>query len=90
MHQEKFAQQLTDEGFDEVFTKTLPAKQRIAPHTHQFDVKALVTDGEVTLGVDGQLTTYRVGEVFTMAKGCEHSELYGDAGVSYVVGRKHH
>ena len=90
MNPEKFAQQLTDEGFDEVFTKTLPAKQQLAAHAHPFAVKALVTDGEVTLGVAGQLTTYRVGEVFTMAKGCEHSELYGDNGVSYVVGRKHH
>lgn len=90
MNQEKFAQQLTDEGFDEVFTKSLPAKQQVAAHTHPFEVKALVIDGEVTLGVDGHLTTYRVGDVFTMAKGCEHTELYGDTGVSYVVGRKHH
>ncbi len=90
MNPEKFAQQLTDEGFDEVFPKTLPAKQRLAAHSHPFEVKALVTDGEVTLGVAGQLTTYRAGDVFTMARGCEHTELYGDNGVSYVVGRKHH
>ena len=85
-----FARQLTEEGFDEVFDKTLPAKQYVDTHAHAFAVKALVTDGEVTLGRAGQLTTYRVGEVFTMAPGCEHTELYGDNGVTYVVGRKHH
>ena len=90
MDHEKFAQQLTDEGFDEVFTKSLPAKQQLAAHSHPFEVKALVTQGQVTLGVAGQLNTYRVGDVFTMASGCEHTELYGDNGVSYVVGRKHH
>ena len=90
MDRKLFAQQLTEEGFDEVFDKTLPAKQYVDAHTHLFAVKALVTDGEVTLGVAGQLKTYRAGEVFTMPPGCEHTELYGDNGVSYVVGRKHH
>ena len=89
MDQQKFAQQLTDEGFDEIFNKSLPAKQHVAAHSHSFEVKALVTEGEVTLGVGGQLTTYRAGDVFTMARGCEHTELYGDNGVSYVVGRRH-
>jgi hypothetical protein len=90
MDPKQFALQLADEGFDEVLTKTLPAKQQLAAHTHPFDVKALVTDGQVVLGVGGQLTTYRVGDVFTMARNCEHTELYGDDGVSYLVGRRHH
>ena len=90
MDLKKFAQQLTDEGFDEVLAKDLPAGQFVDLHTHSFDVKALVTAGHVTLGVDGQLTTYGVGQVFTLPRATEHSELYGDDGVSYVFGRKHH
>lgn len=89
MDPQTFTEQLTAEGFNEVFTTTLPAKKQLAAHAHTYAVKALVTDGYVTLGVDGRLTTYRTGEVFTMAAGCEHTELYGDTGVSYVVGRKH-
>ena len=89
MDPQKFTEQLNAEGFNEIFTTTLPAKKQLAAHAHPYAVKALVTDGNVTLGVDGQLTTYRTGEVFTLAPGCEHTELYGDAGVSYVVGRKH-
>jgi quercetin dioxygenase-like cupin family protein len=85
----QFARQLTDEGFDEVLTKTLPAGQQLGAHTHPFDVKALVTDGQVTLGVGDQLTVYRVGDVFAMERGCEHTELYGEYGVSYLVGRRH-
>ena len=84
-----FAKQLADEGFDEVLTVSRPASVQLGAHAHDFEVKALVTQGEVTLGVAGQLSTYRVGEVFTMAKLCEHTERYGDDGVSYVVGRKH-
>ena len=89
MNPEKFAQQLTHEGFDEVMARTLPAKQQLDAHTHPFAVKALVTAGQVTLGVGGELTIYYVGDVFSIAKGCEHSELYGDEGVSYMLGRKH-
>ena len=84
-----FAKQLADEGFDEILTKSMPAGQQVGAHTHDFEVKALVTQGEVTLGVAGKLSTYGVGEVFKMAKLCEHTERYGDDGVSYVVGRKH-
>lgn len=88
MQQEEFARQLTAEGFDEVFTISKPAGVDVPAHTHAFAVKALVTQGDVTLGVDGKRTTYGVGDVFTMAAGCEHTELYGAGGVSYVVGRK--
>ena len=88
MDPQQFRQQLIAEGFDEVLDRTLPPGQQLGTHTHPFAVKALVTDGEVALGVGGVLTTYRVGDVFIMAAGCEHTERYGDAGVSYVVGRK--
>jgi hypothetical protein len=89
MNPQAFAEELRREGFDEVVDKSLPAGQYVEAHTHPFAVKALVTDGEVALGVAGVVTTYRVGDVFTMAKGCEHTERYGAQGVSYVVGRKH-
>jgi len=89
MTPQAFAEQLRREGFDEVAGKSLPASQFDDSHTHPFEVKALVTEGEVALGVAGVVTTYRVGDVFTMASGCVHTEQYGPQGVSYVVGRKH-
>ena len=52
-------------------------------------MKALVLQGELTLGVAGKLTTYQVGDTFSLAPGCEHSERYGEQGVSFLVGRKH-
>lgn len=89
MDQQKFTQQLAAEGFDEVVIRTWPARQHLDEHTHPFEVKALVTQGDITLGVRGQLTTYQVGDIFTLTSGCEHTELYGESGVTYVVGRKH-
>ena len=89
MDQEAFTKQLKAEGFDEVANGSIaPGKQNNA-HSHPYAVKALVTAGQITLGVAGRETTYRVGEVFTMEPGCEHSEVCGDDGVNYLVGRKH-
>ena len=89
MQQDEFIRQLKTEGYDEVLTKSVPAGDEVPLHSHPFAVKAMVIDGDITLGVAGTRTTYRAGEVFTMAPGCEHTERYGDAGVTYVVGRKH-
>jgi quercetin dioxygenase-like cupin family protein len=89
MDQQAFARQLREEGFDEVTTRSMPAGKQVGLHTHPFEVKALVTEGDITVGVAGQLTTYYAGEVFTMPPNCEHTELYGENGVTYLIGRKH-
>lgn len=89
MDQERFTQQLRSEGFDEVASNSMPAGKQVGAHSHAYEVKALVTQGEITLGVAGKLTTYRAGDVFSMGPGCEHTELCGADGVSYMVGRKH-
>jgi quercetin dioxygenase-like cupin family protein len=51
-------------------------------------VRALVLDGDVTLTTGGESRTYRPGEVFEMAAGCEHSERHGPQGTKYLVGRR--
>ena len=44
--------------------------------------------GQLTLGIGGALTVYRLGDVFVLPPDCEHTEEVGPAGVTYVVGRK--
>ena len=56
-------------------------------HSHPWDVRAIVTAGEISLTVDGVEYTYGVGEVFTMAAGCPHQERVGPIGVEYLVHR---
>ena len=59
------------------------------PHTHPFEVHALVLAGEFGLDRNGALETYRVGETFTMEPGCMHAEIFGPEGSKYVLGRRH-
>jgi quercetin dioxygenase-like cupin family protein len=57
-------------------------------HDHPFEAFALIVDGEITLEVGGQPTTYRPGDTFRLAAGTPHRESAGPAGVRYLSGRK--
>ncbi len=76
------------EGFSQFETKKLPNTYATAPHSHPFDVAALVLDGEITLTCGGKPRTYRRGEIFTMTRGTEHFETVGAQGVEYVAGKR--
>jgi quercetin dioxygenase-like cupin family protein len=89
MNTTDFEAALVRNGYNDVFTKDLPAGQTVTEHDHPFDVHALVLGGEITLTVDGVASTYREGDEFIMAAGCRHQEDVGPEGVSYLVGRRH-
>jgi hypothetical protein len=83
-----FAKELAALGFEEVLTRHWLPNQFIDTHTHPFEVRALVLEGELALGCDGQARTYRAGEIFTLKAGEPHTERYGPQGATYLVGRK--
>ena len=89
MNRDQFTETLRIGQFNEVLEKSLPANEHNAAHSHAFDVSALVTQGEITLNVDGVATPYRIGDIFTLAAGCEHVEDVGSEGVTYLVGRRY-
>jgi quercetin dioxygenase-like cupin family protein len=84
-----FKQRLRSEGYIEGDVKAMEPGVINAEHDHPCDVCALVLDGEIGLTVEGTETVYRPGDVFTMAAGCLHAERIGQAGVRYLVGRRH-
>jgi len=88
MDLERFTLQLREQGFEQVSTVTREADGFLDTHTHPFEAKALILSGEITLVCQGRETLYRPGEVFHLAQAEPHSERYGPAGVSYLVGRK--
>jgi len=82
-----FEASLKSAGY-EVGASKGPANKITTPHAHDFDVRALVLSGELTLTTDGVARTYRAGDVFEMAAGCIHSEQYGPDGSESLVGRR--
>ena len=57
-------------------------------HDHPFDACALITQGDITLVVNGVSTNYAVGQIFRLPAGTLHHESAGPSGVSYVSARK--
>ncbi|MBR0656095.1 cupin domain-containing protein [Plastoroseomonas arctica] len=56
-------------------------------HSHPYDVRGLVLEGDITLTTVEGSRTYRPGEVFTMEAGRPHAELFGPQGARNLVGR---
>lgn len=89
MNRESFSQSLQEQKFNEVLEKSLGAGEYNAAHAHPFDVRALVTQGDINLMVGGVTTRYSAGEIFSMVAGCTHEESVGADGVTYLVGRRY-
>lgn len=85
----QFTRELHELGFNEVLTRTWTANQFVDTHTHPFEVRALVLDGEFVLGCDGRSRTLRVGDLFTLEAERPHTERYGPSGATFLVGRKY-
>lgn len=83
----EFEHALTTDGYAAV-PKEMAADTVIADHSHPWDVRALVTNGQITLTINTLPTTYRAGDIFTMAAGCVHHEQVGPNGVQYLAGRR--
>lgn len=89
MDRQSFETELKREGYDEILTGSTQGPKHNAEHSHPYDVKAMVIDGAITLAWEGKTQTFRPGEIFTMARGCPHTETFGSEGAVTLVGRKH-
>ncbi len=85
---EAFKAGLQADGFGEPVERALPPTADNGEHIHPFQVRALVTEGSLTLRWDGKAETYGPGEIFRMAPNHPHSEEVGPAGVRYLSGRR--
>jgi hypothetical protein len=84
----EFTAQAMEDGFDEVVQKEWAPNLAVGKHTHPFDVKVQLSAGQVELTFDSGVQTYQAGQGFFIARGVEHSELYGSEGATFWVARK--
>ena len=88
MNKEEFASELSREGFKEVVTVTREADGFMDLHTHPFEAKALILDGELKIWVTDTEIFCKAGDTFHLLAETAHSERDGPAGVTFLVGRK--
>ena len=84
-----FSRQAQAEGFDEVIERHWDPLTVLDTHTHPFAVKALVTRGQMWLGMNGQTRELKAGDCFELDRDVPHDERYGPEGASYWVARRH-
>ncbi len=87
MDRDAFEANATAAGY-QIGTSTGTPDKVTHPHAHDYDVRALIVFGELSITANGESHTYRVGDVFDMPSGCVHSERHGPEGSEMVVGRR--
>jgi len=88
MDLEQFKSELKQAGYDEVLEKTYAPNTFIDTHSHPFSARALIISGQMEISCGAEAHEYRVGDIFELEAHRIHTERYGPAGASYVVGRK--
>jgi quercetin dioxygenase-like cupin family protein len=89
MDQASFEAELRAAGYHEVALREMAANAVNPEHSHPFDARLLVLDGEMTIACEGEVRTYRAGDTFAMAAQRRHSERSGPQGARYLAGRRH-
>ena len=87
MNTADFEASLARDGF-QAAVRDWPAGTVNEAHSHPWEVRAIVTEGAITLTVDGVSRQYKEGEVFTMSADCVHKEVVSGAGVKFIAGRR--
>jgi quercetin dioxygenase-like cupin family protein len=88
MNREAFEKLLNAQGYSTLVTVEREADGALGEHSHPFEARALILQGELSIGVDGRSTRYQTGEQFHLMANVVHTEQYGPQGVVYLVGRK--
>jgi quercetin dioxygenase-like cupin family protein len=87
MGKAKFEAELRGDGYRVVNSSVKP--NLVAPnHCHDFDAKAWVLGGEITITRDNAPVTFRKGQCFEVPAGCMHAEHVGPEGVALLSGRR--
>ncbi|WP_226506048.1 MULTISPECIES: cupin domain-containing protein [Pseudomonas] len=88
MQEHDFLQLLADEGFGTPVVVEREPLGTLDEHAHPFEAKALVLHGSLRIRTATGERTYAVGDVFHLQRDEPHSEVFGEEGVRYRVGRK--
>ena len=89
MNRAEFEADLHAEGYLEIVDRRMDANAINPEHSHEFDARLLVLEGEMTIMREGGVHIYRAGDIFAMDAGCRHAERSGPEGARYLAGRRY-
>ena len=86
MTPEQFELQMREQGFEIATVERAAGSMDL--HTHPFEARALILEGEITIVSEGKTQFCRAGEIFQLDAHIPHTETYGPSGVRYIAARK--
>ena len=89
MNRTEFESECQAQGYLEIIDRPMEANTINPEHSHEFDAKLLVLEGEMTITSNGGERLYGAGDTFAMTAGCRHTEQSGVDGVRYLAGRRY-
>lgn len=84
MQREAFVSDLAKEGFLEPTMVTRKAGTS-EEHSHDFDARILVVEGEIHLRIGDSERLYAAGDAFHLPANVRHAERYGANGVQFLL-----
>ena len=88
MNDRELAKQLGREGFSHAYIWQDAPNVSYPEHTHAAETAHVILQGEMTLSIDGQSRTYRIGERCDVPAGTLHSARMGPQGCRYLIGER--
>lgn len=88
MNIDELEKELHGEGFRHTYVWEDGPNRSYSGHTHPCETAHIILEGEMTLTMNGQSTTYRVGERCDVPAGAVHAARMGPAGCRYLIGEK--
>jgi mannose-6-phosphate isomerase-like protein (cupin superfamily) len=88
MNLAQLEEQLRAEGFGHTYVWQDGPNTHYADHTHAGETAHIILEGEMSLTVDGESRTYRLGERCDVPAGAVHSARMGPKGCRYLIGEK--
>lgn len=88
MDRAAFEASLKADGYAETLTRRMEAGATAPSHTHPFDARLFILEGEFILEREGATRRYGPGEAFEVPAGVPHAESFGPQGATYLVGRR--
>src|ERR1700730_11371262 len=89
MDKVEFETALREQGYLDVADRRMEPNKTNTEHSHEFDARLLILEGEMRIVSEGAERTYRAGDTFAMSAGCLHTEHCGPQGARYLAGRRY-
>jgi len=89
MNRAEFETECHAQGYREIVDRRMDANATNLEHSHEFDARLMILEGQMTVTSEGDERIYRTGDTFAMTAGCRHTERSEAEGARYLAGRRY-